>query len=326
MRVLITGGAGYIGSVAAEMLLDAGHTVVVLDNLSRGHRGAVPRGSALVVGDVRDQAAVHALLMLERIDCVMHFSASSLVGESMQRPEEYFDNNVIGMVRLLEAMRQSGVGRIIFSSSAATYGEPRSIPIMEDEPVNPTNPYGETKAICERLMRWYRDLHGFHFAALRYFNAAGATADHGEDHDPETHLIPLALGAVTGKYPPLAVFGHDYDTPDGTCIRDYIHVRDLAAAHILALERLGSLSECVFNLGNGAGYSVREVIASVARVTGKPVPAHDAPRRAGDPARLVASAERAQLLLGWRPQHADLDEIVGAAWAWMTRYPHGYAD
>jgi UDP-glucose 4-epimerase len=223
-------------------------------------------------------------------------------------------------------MDRADVRRIIFSSSAAAYGEPRRVPITETEPVAPTNPYGETKAMCERLMHWYRATRGCQFAALRYFNAAGATADHGEDHEPETHLIPLALRAAAGRSGPLPVCGADYDTRDGTCVRDYIHVRDLAEAHILALERLGSLTECVFNLGNGAGYSVREVIDSVARVTGRRVATRDAARRPGDPARLVASSERAQALLGWRPRFAGLDRIVSDAWTWMQRYPDGYAD
>lgn len=326
MRVLVTGGAGYIGSVAGEMLLGAGHEVVVLDNLSRGHRSAVSKGARLVEGDVRDQAVVVPLLKENGIDCVMHFSASSLVGESMEDPGQYFDNNVIGIIRLLGAMRQAAVKRIIFSSTAATYGEPRQVPIREEEPICPTNPYGESKAISERILRWFETIHGFHFASLRYFNAAGASREHGEDHDPETHLIPIALSAVTGEVEALSVFGKDYPTPDGTCIRDYIHVRDLAEAHILALERLGDLPESVFNLGNGEGYSVLEVVQAVERVTGKPVPIRDAPRRAGDPARLVASAARARRLLGWKPKHASLNDIVGDAWAWKQRFPDGYGD
>jgi UDP-glucose 4-epimerase len=286
----------------------------------------VPAGADFAEFDVRDQSRVAALLRERRIECVMHFSASSLVGESMEHPGEYFGNNVVGVARLLEAMTECDVTRFIFSSTAATYGEPDEVPITEDAPVRPTNPYGESKAICERIMRWYEAIHGIHFAALRYFNAAGASANHGEDHDPETHLIPLALNAAAGERDSLSIFGRDYPTPDGTCIRDYIHVMDLADAHIRALERLGKMGEQVFNLGNGAGYSVLEVIESVGRVTGKPVPTRDAPRRPGDPARLVASADRAKRVLGWNPQRAELDVIVGDAWAWKQRFPQGYGD
>lgn len=326
MRVLVTGGAGYIGSVASEMLLDAGHTVVVLDNLTRGHRAAVPREASLAVMDVRYQKEVTDLLARERIECVMHFAASSQVGESMEHPGDYFDNNIIGIVRLLEAMRAAQTHRIIFSSTAATYGEPSRIPIREDDPVQPTNPYGESKATSERILSWYQRIHGFHYAALRYFNAAGASVARGEDHTPETHLIPLALQAAAGRAAELGVFGTDYETPDGTCIRDYIHVRDLADAHIRALERLGHLPAPIFNLGNGEGYSVREIVAAVERVTDRSVPVRDLPRRPGDPARLVASAQRAREVLGWQPQHAAIDEIVGDAWAWMQQHPDGYAN
>ena len=326
MRVLVTGGAGYIGSVTAERLMAAGHGVVVLDNLCRGHRSAVPKGAPLVSGDVRDRERVSHLLRDERIECVMHFSASSLVGESMRDPGEYFGNNVVGMVELLRAMAAASVGRIIFSSTAATYGEPQRVPITEDAPVRPTNPYGESKAIAERMLAWYRAIHGVRYAALRYFNAAGASRDHGEDHSPETHLIPLALSAAAGQTPPLPIFGADYPTPDGTCVRDYIHVIDLAQAHILALEQLDALEESIFNLGNGEGYSVREVVSAVERVTGRRVPVTEAPRRAGDPARLVASSDRARRVLGWEPQHAQLDAIVADAWEWKQRFPDGYGD
>jgi UDP-glucose 4-epimerase len=326
VRVLVTGGAGYIGSVTGEALQGAGHAVWVLDNMSRGHRSAVPRGALLQVGDVRDRQGVADLLRRERIDCVMHFSAASQVGESMRDPGEYFDNNVIGMMQLLRAMVDAGTPRIIFSSSAATYGEPERVPIPEDHPARPTNPYGETKVMAERMLYWFREVHGVRIAALRYFNAAGATAERGEDHTPETHLIPLALAAAAGGAEPLPVFGHDYPTPDGTCVRDYIHVADLADAHIRALERLDQLPEWVFNLGNGAGYSVREVVDAVARVTGRPVPVRDGLRRPGDPARLVASSDRARALLGWAPARPAIDAIVADAWTWMQRHPHGYGD
>ena len=323
MRILVTGGAGYIGSVTAEMLLAAGHAVVVLDNLSRGHRDAVPAGARLVIGDVRDGQEASALMRRERTDCVMHFCAASLVGESMVHPGHYFGNNVVGVIRLLQAMQAAEVRRFIFSSSAAVYGEPESVPIVEDAAVRPTNPYGESKATAERMLEWYRRLHGFRYASLRYFNAAGASAEHGEDHAPETHLIPLALQAAAGERAALQIYGRDYPTPDGTCIRDYIHVCDLADAHMRALDRLDTLETPVFNLGNGAGYSVLEVIAAVERVTGRKAPVEDTPRRPGDPARLVASAARARETLGWVPVR-KLDEIVADAWRWKQRYPHGY--
>jgi len=324
VRVLVSGGAGYIGSVTAERLQAAGHQVSVVDNLSRGHRAAVADGTPFEVLDVRQREALTGWLRAQRVECVMHFCASSLVGESMQDPGAYFDNNVGGMIQLLEAMVAAGVPRMIFSSTAATYGEPEEVPIPETAPVRPTNPYGESKAISERLLEWYRRIHGVRYAALRYFNAAGASAERGEDHDPETHLIPLALRAAAGEMEALAVFGRDYPTPDGTCIRDYIHVLDLADAHIRALERLDDLDEAVFNLGNGEGYSVLEVIAAVEAVTERKVPLRDAPRRPGDPARLVASAQRARRVLGWEPGHARLEQIVADAWRWKQRHPHGY--
>ena len=326
MRVVVSGGAGYIGSITAEKLLIAGHQVLVLDNLSRGHRSGVPDGAGFVEIDVRELAGVAAQLKRFEAECVMHFSASSLVGESMRDPGEYFGNNVVGVIRLLEAMVASGAARLIFSSTAATYGEPEEVPITEAAPVAPTNPYGESKAICERILGWYERVHGIRSIALRYFNAAGASRRHGEDHNPETHLIPLALGAAAGTRGPLAVFGRDYPTPDGTCIRDYIHVEDLAEAHILAMDRMERTELRAFNLGNGSGYSVLEVLQSIERVTGKAVPAADAPRRAGDPARLVASAERARQLLGWKPQKPELDQIVQDAWECMQRHPRGYGD
>jgi UDP-glucose 4-epimerase len=326
MRVLVTGGAGYIGSITAEALLAAGHGVWVMDNLSRGHRSAVPPGAPLIHADVRDREAVANVLRGERVDCVMHFCAASLVGESMEKPGVYFDNNVGGMIQLLQAMVDAGTPGIIFSSSAATYGEPERIPIPEEHPVRPTNPYGESKVISETLLGWFNRVHGVRYAALRYFNAAGATERLGEDHSPETHLIPLALAAAAGTGEALPVFGRDYPTPDGTCIRDYIHVLDLADAHIRALERLDALEEHVFNLGNGEGYSVLEVVRTVERVTGQPVPVREAPRRPGDPARLVASADRARRLLGWSPARPWLEAIVADAWSWMRRHPHGYGD
>jgi UDP-glucose 4-epimerase len=326
VKILVSGGAGYIGSVTAELLLDRGHAVVVVDNLTRGHRSAVPAGARFIEEDIRNLDRMTAVLGDLAIECVMHFSAASLVGESMRDPGEYFGNNVVGVIRLLEAMARARTSRFIFSSTAATYGEPERVPITEDEPVRPTNPYGESKAMCERVLAWYETVHGIHHAALRYFNAAGASAAHGEDHEPETHLIPLALASAAGEREALAIFGCDYATPDGTCIRDYIHVLDLAAAHVLALEKLGAMSERVFNLGNGNGYSVMEVVQSVGRVTGRAVPTRDAPRRPGDPARLVASSARARAVLGWEPQHAELDGIIRDAWLWKQGHPHGYGD
>ncbi len=326
VKVLVSGGAGYIGSVTAEMLLRSDHKVVVVDNLDKGHRSAVPEQAVFCQEDVRNEKKILSILKEFEIDCVMHFSASSLVGESMKDPGEYFGNNVVGITRLLEAMAHGGVRRFIFSSTAATYGEPASVPISENSLVCPTNPYGESKAICEQILRWYQSIHGISFAALRYFNAAGASFAHGEDHDPETHLIPLALSAACGEMDKLSVFGCDYPTDDGTCVRDYIHVEDLAEAHILALQKLDSLQKNIFNLGNGSGYSVREVISSIERVTGRKVPFDDAPRRPGDPAVLVASADQARSLLGWEPKKPELDKIVSDAWSWKQRFPNGYGD
>ena len=324
MRVLVTGGAGYIGSVTSEVLIEAGHEVTVLDNLSRGHREAVPEGAGFIQADVRDLETVRRAIRERRIECVMHFCAWSLVGESMKDPGAYFENNVVGMSRLLQAMVEGGAWGIIFSSSAATYGEPEEIPITEDHPRRPTNPYGESKLMCETMLEWYRRIHDLRFVSLRYFNAAGASEAHGEDHHPETHLIPLALRAASGEGEPLKIFGRDYPTPDGTCIRDYIHVLDLADAHVLALEKLNEIGGAFFNLGNGSGYSVLEVVETVGRVVGKRVPAVDAPRRPGDPARLVASSERARRILGWRPSRNQLERIVEDAWKWRQRFPRGY--
>ena len=297
-----------------------------MDNLSKGHRSAIPAGALFIEEDVRSVGPVEAILREEKIECVMHFPASSLVGESMKEPGKYFANNVCGVQNLLDGMVACGTRRFIFSSTAATYGQPDETPITEAAPVRPTNPYGESKAICERMLHWYREIHGIEYAALRYFNAAGASGEHGEDHDPETHLIPIALDTVCGIGKSLAVFGTDYSTADGTCVRDYIHVEDLAQAHIAALTKLGEIPENIFNLGNGSGYSVREVIASVERVTGRKVPVRDAPRRAGDPATLVASSARANRYLGWKPKKPALDDIIRDAWDWKQRFPQGYGD
>ncbi|MBD3336868.1 MAG: UDP-glucose 4-epimerase GalE [Candidatus Eisenbacteria bacterium] len=325
MRILVTGGAGYIGSVTASKLMEHGHDVIVLDNLSRGHREAVPAGCPLEVCDTRDRAAVADLLHRHRIACVMHFAASSLVGESMQRPREYFDANAGGMLSLLGAMETSGVERIVLSSTAAVYGQPDDVPIPEAARTAPTNPYGHSKLMCEGMMHWQAQAGRLRYVSLRYFNAAGASEAHGEDHEPETHLIPIALQVALGKRPELVVYGDDYPTSDGTCIRDYIHVEDLADAHILALDRLEAEAETVVNLGNGKGFSVQEVLQTARKVSGHSIPARVGSRRPGDPPILVASSARARELLGWRPTRGDLETIVESAWKWMGGHPDGYA-
>ncbi len=323
MKILAVGGAGYVGSAVAHHLLRTGHKVVVLDDLSTGHRAAVPAGAIWVAGDLRDPL-VADVLDNERPDCVMHFAARSLVGESMDDPLSYFDANVGGATALLRAIVPRRLP-IIFSSTAAVYGHPETVPIAEDQPLAPVNPYGATKVVVEQLLDWCGELHGLRWMALRYFNAAGALGTCGEDHNPETHLIPIALQVVLGQRPELLIFGDDYPTADGTCIRDYIHVEDLAHAHRLAAESLAAGGEGgVLNVGGGQGRSVREVIDTVRRVTGHPVPARIAPRRAGDPPVLVASTGRAAARLGWRPVH-DLAGIVESAWAWRQRFPRGYA-
>jgi len=324
MQILVTGGAGYIGSVTCELLLHRGHQVTILDDLSRGHREAVPPEANLEICSTLDRSGLTAAFEKTRPDGVLHFAASSLVGESMRDPGLYFRNNVGGMVNLLDAAVQVGCKKILLSSSAATYGDPQSTPIPESAPTRPTNPYGESKRICELMLGWYLHAHGVRYGSLRYFNAAGASKERGEDHDPETHLIPLALRAALGMGDGLKVFGTDYPTTDGTCIRDYIHVLDLAEAHILALEKLGNADHLVVNLGNGSGFSVLEVIQTISRVTGREVPFDHADRRAGDPPRLVASSERARRELGWEPRYDSLETIVETAFRWMERHPHGY--
>lgn len=325
MAVLVTGGAGYIGSVTVERLGARATEVVVLDDLSRGHREAVDPAVPLEVGSLTDPDFVDRVFRTHDIDAVFHFAASSLVGESMQDPGQYFRNNVGGVETLLRTMTTHGCRRFILSSTAATYGDPESVPILESAPNRPTNPYGESKLMCERMLHWFEQIHGVRWAALRYFNAAGATETRGEDHHPETHLIPLAIDAAYGRRGALAVFGLDYPTPDGTCIRDYIHVSDLAEAHVLALRYLETHPSGVFNLGNGSGFSVLEVIETVGQVSGRPVPWDRAARRAGDPPKLVASSERAREVLGWKPAHAELSRIVESAVRWSESHPGGYA-
>jgi len=323
--ICILGGAGYIGSVTVERLLAAGHRVIVYDNLSTGHRRAVPPDVPFVQGDHGDAALLKDTLQRYGCEAMMHFSALSLVGESIQNPFLYYENNVVKGVALLQAALDAGVRHFIFSSTAAVYGEPASIPIREDAPLNPTNPYGNTKLAFERLLADVAQVSDLRFVSLRYFNAAGATEHCGEDHNPETHLIPLILQTAAGRRPAIQVFGNDYPTPDGTCIRDYIHVEDLADAHLLALEYLENGGETdIFNLGNGQGFSVLEVIEAARRVTGKQIPLKIAARRPGDPAILVASSEKIRQRLSWQPHHPRLDAIISSAWLWHTAHPEGY--
>ena len=326
MNVLVTGGAGYIGSVIVEALLQQGHRVAVLDSLYKGHRAAVTAPATLVEADLADRDALRRLLAEQQIEAVVHMAADSLVGESMQHPTKYFRNNVIHSLNLAEAMVAEGVRRMVFSSTAAVYGEPETVPITEEMPLAPTNVYGETKLAFERMLHWLDRVHGLTWIALRYFNAAGATERLGEDHNPESHLIPIVLQVPLGKRDHVPLFGTDYPTRDGTCIRDYIHVVDLADAHILALQALsrGDVASGAYNLGNGAGYSNREVIEAARRVTGHPIPVVEEPRRPGDPAALVASSDRIRRDLGWRPRYPEIEEIVASAWRWHQRFPNGY--
>lgn len=317
MRVLVTGGAGYIGSVTVAQLRSRGHDVVVVDDLRTGHADMVPAGVEVVHADIAEPQHYHAAL--DGVDACVHFAASIEAGESMRRPEAFFANNTAGTLRLLAALQDAGVGRFVLSSTAAVYGDPERVPIEEDDATDPTNAYGESKLLIERTLAWLARLRGMRCVALRYFNASGATDERGEDHDPETHLIPLILSVAAGRREHIKIFGTDYDTPDGTCIRDYIHVSDLADAHVRALDHPGGADLLVCNLGNGDGFSVREVIEVAREVTGHAIPAVEAPRRAGDPATLVASSARAREQLGWKPQHTGLRDIVASAWRWHRR-------
>jgi len=323
MHVLVTGGAGYIGSVTAAELLRAGYRVTVYDNLKQGHRAAVPQEAHFVKGDLSQTRKVRQLLKESNVDAVMHFAALSLVAQSMQSPAQYFRNNVVGSLNLLEAMLEAGVQRFVLSSTAAVYGNPERVPIQENDRLAPVNPYGETKLAVERILRWFDEVHGLRFASLRYFNAAGATPERGEDHHPEAHLIPLVLQVALGQRDHIDIYGTDYPTPDGTCIRDYIHVLDLASAHILALQAL-ERGSYIYNLGNGQGFSVRQVIHVARDVTGHPIPTREAARRPGDPPMLVASSAAIQRELGWRPRIPDLHEIIRSAWEWHRQHPSGY--
>ena len=328
MKILVLGGAGYIGSHTVYELIDAGEEVVIADNLETGHIEAVHPKAKFYKGDIRDRAFIDSVFDNEKIDAVIHFAANSLVGESMVNPLKYYDNNLCGTKVLLESMVAHNIDKIVFSSTAATYGEPERIPIMEGDRTEPTNTYGETKLSMEKMFKWTGKAHGLHYVSLRYFNACGAhvSGQIGEAHKPETHLIPLILQVPLKQRDHISIFGDDYDTKDGTCIRDYIHVTDLAQAHILAVKYLMAGNESnIFNLGNGVGFTVKEVIETARKVTGDPIKAEIEPRRAGDPAQLIASSEKARTILGWKPEHADLEEIIATAWKWHSTHPNGYA-
>ena len=323
MKILVTGGAGYIGSVCTELLLDEGHELTVFDNLSEGNRAAVDKRAAFIEGDLQDRQSVTAALSKSTAEGVMHFAASALVGESMKNPSKYFRNNVANGLNLLDAMVEKKVPRFVFSSTCAIFGPPERVPIDETLPTRPINPYGESKLAFEKVMRWYDEIHGLRFVSLRYFNAAGASKNFGEDHHVETHLIPNVLKVALGQAPHVEIFGTDYDTPDGTCIRDYIHIIDLARAHILALQ---SGQSAFYNLGTGGGSSVREVIETARKITGRKIDIVEKPRRPGDPPRLIASSEKIKGELGWNPQFQSLDAIIESAWKWHQKFPRGYKD
>jgi UDP-glucose 4-epimerase len=323
MKVLITGGAGYIGSVVVAELLRTNHEVTVYDDLSHGYRKAVPSAAKFVQGEVADRPKLDSIFSSQPIDAVMHFAAFIEAGESMKFPERFFRNNSASTLTLLEAMLAHKIRNFVFSSTAALYGDPENIPIRETDTLKPTNAYGESKLLVERMLDWFHRIHGFRYASLRYFNAAGATAELGEAHQPESHLIPLILQVALGKRDAISIFGTDYPTHDGTCVRDYIHVADLADAHVLALQALDKASQLIFNIGNGRGFSVREVVEVARKVTGHPIPVIEAPRRAGDPATLVASSEIIRDL-GWKPRFAELEQIVSSAWEWHKKHPAGY--
>ena len=327
VRVLVTGGAGYIGSVTTRELINQGFDVVVFDNLSYGHRQALPKKASFVKADLLDKESIQKALIQEKIDSVVHFAGFIAVGESVKEPLKYIKNNLIGGFNLLEAMKECDVNKIIFSSSAAVYGDPKKVPIDEESELRPTSPYGETKLIFEKYLQWCHTAFGLRSICLRYFNAAGADMENdlGEDHDPETHLIPLVLKVALGQRENIQIFGTDYNTSDGTCIRDYVHIRDLAVAHVLALKRLGEATGySYYNLGSSKGYSVREVIDLCGKVTGKDIKAVEVPRRAGDPPKLVASSEKIKKELGFKFKYSDLNEIIESAWAWHLKHPDGY--
>jgi len=323
MKILVVGGAGYVGSICVELLLDGAHEVAVFDNLTEGHRRAVDDRAAFIEGDLSDREKIEAALSSTRTEAVMHFAANALVGESMRDPSKYFRNNVASGLNLLDAMVATGVQRLIFSSTCAIFGLPERVPIDETLPRRPINPYGESKLVFEKILRWYDQIHGLRFVSLRYFNAAGASANFGEDHRVETHLIPNVLKVALGQKPRVEIYGTDYETPDGTCVRDYIHILDLAQAHILALD---SPKSEFYNLGTGGGSSVREVIDAARKVTGAKIETVERPRRPGDPPRLIAASEKIERELAWRPRFQSLEAILESAWKWHQKFPSGYGD
>ena len=324
MNIFIAGGAGYIGSVTAEALLKAGHSVTVYDSLVTGHKEAVPEDATFIHASLNDSHALAEALTLEKFDAVMHFAAFIEAGESMKKPGRFYQNNLVNSLRLIETAVQANVKRFVLSSTAAVY-QSSDEPLSETSPLGPTNVYGHTKLMVEETLEWYRKIHGLHFAALRYFNACGALPGRGEAHQPESHLIPLILNVPLGKRENIGIYGTDYPTPDGTAIRDYIHIADLVSAHLLALDALVENDKLLYNIGTGTGYSVREVIETAREVTGHPIPAVEAPRRDGDPARLVASSEKIRRELGWQPQYPHLKDIIASAWEWHKSHPEGYA-
>jgi UDP-glucose 4-epimerase len=325
MNILVTGGAGYIGSVTADALISAGHSVTVYDSLVTGHRRAVPEGALFVEADLSDSHALAKTLTDQKFDAVMHFAAFIEAGESMKDPGRFYHNNLTNSLSLMETAIRVGIKRFVLSSTAAVF-QSSNEPLTEESPLGPTNVYGHTKLMVEQALDWYRAVHGLHFAALRYFNACGAMPGRGEAHQPESHLIPLVLRVPLGQRESVQIYGTDYPTPDGTCIRDYIHIADLVSAHLLALEGLSEHDRLIYNLGSGNGYSVREVIETARQVTGHPIPAQELPRRAGDSARLVASSEKIKRELGWAPKHDNLHTIIASAWEWHQSHPHGYED
>ncbi|GAB4502419.1 MAG: UDP-glucose 4-epimerase GalE [Anaerolineales bacterium] len=325
MNIFITGGAGYIGSATAEALIAAGHSVTVYDSLVTGHRQAVPAGAEFIHADLSDSHSLALALTGKKYDAVMHFAAFIEAGESMKDPGKFFRNNTVNSLSLMDMAVRAGVRRFVLSSTAAVYQSSEE-PIREDSPIGPTNTYGFTKLMVEQSLDWYRQIHGLHFAALRYFNACGARPGHGEAHQPESHLIPRVLQVAQGKAEAATIFGTDYPTPDGTCIRDYIHILDLVSAHLLALEALGERDKLIYNVGSGNGYSVREVIETAKKVSGAKIPVIEAPRRPGDSARLVASSAKIRRELGWQPQHDNLEDILASAWEWHTTHPQGYKE
>jgi UDP-glucose 4-epimerase len=319
VKILVTGGAGYIGGTVTRLLLERGHSVVVYDNLCHARRCMVPPGATFVEGDVADSKGLEEIFASDSFAGVMHFAALIEAGDSMRKPETYFRNNTAATLGLLEAMIKKNLKKLVFSSTAAVYGEPVSTPIFEDAALAPTNPYGESKLLVEQMLSWIHRVHGLHYASLRYFNVAGAVPGRGEDHEPESHIIPLILDVALGRRESIKIFGRDYPTPDGTCIRDYIHVQDLAEAHLLAFEGLDVRHRMIYNLGNGVGFSVREVVESARRVTGHPIPVEELPRRPGDPAVLIASSAKIEADLGWKPKYIQLDDIVRSAWEWQQQ-------